>query len=95
MDPTETADVVLWFPLNQGGTMLTIAQAAKILACSTPYIRKLLKKGELRHIRHGRFVRIFEDAVREYLERHTKGKGVALPPPVPRNGTPTPGLHIR
>jgi excisionase family DNA binding protein len=51
--------------------MLTIADVAARLTCSPGFVRRLIKRGKLRAIKDGRFVRIPPEAVEEYLQGHT------------------------
>lgn len=71
--------------------LITLKQAAKELACSYTFAKSLVDRGKLRHIRDGRFVRIFADAIGEYLSNQT----VSVAKPETPGRTHVPGIHFR
>lgn len=48
--------------------LLTIAQAAELLATSDRFPRRLIEERRIRFVRVGRFVRIPESALREFID---------------------------
>ena len=48
---------------------LRVQEAAKILGCSTSHVGQLCDRGEIGCHRDGRWVRIGESQLKEYLER--------------------------
>jgi excisionase family DNA binding protein len=48
--------------------LLTIAQAAELLSTSDRFPRRLIEERRIRFVRVGRFVRIPESALREFIE---------------------------
>jgi excisionase family DNA binding protein len=51
-----------------GDRLLTVAQAAELLATSERFPRRLIEERRIRFVRLGRHVRIPESAVREFIE---------------------------
>jgi excisionase family DNA binding protein len=51
--------------------LLTIRDAARILAVSPRTITRLIAAGKMRHTRIGRQIRLDEQAVQDYLKAHT------------------------
>lgn len=56
--------------------LITIKDAARVLACHPMTVRRLIKKGALGDVVRGnhQFVRIHRDALDAYISRHTEGK---------------------
>lgn len=82
--------------------MLTIAMVAETLNCSEGFVRKLIKAKKLGALVDGRFVRIPESSLEEYISAHEK-RAVVVPPAPPAPPAPKPtcspvrlpkGLHI-
>jgi excisionase family DNA binding protein len=48
--------------------LLTIAQGAELLATSERFPRRLIAERRIRYVRVGRFVRIPESALREFIQ---------------------------
>ncbi len=53
-----------------GGRMLYVAQVADALACSRQWVYELIREGELTAIRKGSYLRVPEESVRAFLDRH-------------------------
>jgi excisionase family DNA binding protein len=54
-------------PLNSADRLLTYAEAAEVLNTSDRFPRRLVEERRIRFVRVGRFVRIPESALREYI----------------------------
>lgn len=54
-------------PLPADDRLLTVAQAAELLATSERFPRRLIAERRIRFVRVGRFVRIPESALREFI----------------------------
>lgn len=72
--------------------LLTLKQTAERLSCSYTFAKSLVDRNKLRHIRDGRFVRVYSDAIAEYLNRQTVS--VVLPR-IPDRRSPVAGIHFR
>ena len=64
---------------NAPDRLLTMAQAAELLATTERFPRRLVEERRIRFVRVGRHVRIPESAVREFIEA-----GTVEPVTVPR-----------
>lgn len=53
--------------LDVGDRLLTYAQAAEVLNTSARFPRRLVEERRIRFVRVGRFVRIPESALREFI----------------------------
>jgi excisionase family DNA binding protein len=54
-------------PLTDTDRLLTVAQAAELLATSERFPRRLIAERRIRFVKVGRFVRIPESALREFI----------------------------
>jgi excisionase family DNA binding protein len=54
-------------PLDPSDRLLTVAQAAELLATSERFPRRLIAERRIRFVRLGRHVRIPESALREFI----------------------------
>jgi excisionase family DNA binding protein len=54
-------------PLTRLDRLLTVAQVAELLATSERFPRRLIAERRIRFVKVGRFVRIPESAVREFI----------------------------
>ena len=50
--------------------LLTVPEAAKLLAYPDSYVRELTRKGELPCVRNGKYVRVAPADLRAWIERH-------------------------
>jgi excisionase family DNA binding protein len=69
-------------PLSLGDRLLTVAEAAELLNTSERFPRRLVEERRIRFVKVGRFVRIPESAVREFI-------GAGLVEPVTLRGRHT------
>ncbi|MCU1669281.1 MAG: DNA-binding protein [Blastococcus sp.] len=54
-------------PVPESDRLLTVAQAAELLATSERFPRRLIAERRIRFVKVGRFVRIPESALREFI----------------------------
>jgi excisionase family DNA binding protein len=54
-------------PLTDTDRLLTVAQVAELLATSERFPRRLIAERRIRFVKVGRFVRIPESALREFI----------------------------
>jgi excisionase family DNA binding protein len=69
-------------PLSLGDRLLTVAEAAELLNTSERFPRRLVEERRIRFVKVGRFVRIPESALREFI-------GAGLVEPVTLHGRHT------
>lgn len=53
-----------------GGALVPVDNAAVRLSLSRSQVYRLVERGELRGVRFGRSVRVYEDAIEEYIRSH-------------------------
>ena len=52
------------------GRLVTIEEAARRLSLSRSHVYRLVERGELRGVRFGRSVRVYEDAIDDFIRDH-------------------------
>jgi len=52
--------------------LLTVRQAAVALACSDAWVRDLIRRGRLRATQDGRWLRVPESAIEEFVAARTR-----------------------
>jgi len=57
--------------------LVTVAQAAKLLACSDFTVRRAIWRGDLRSVRLGRALRVRADDLDAFIDQHTERCGEA------------------
>ncbi|HVA17677.1 MAG TPA: helix-turn-helix domain-containing protein [Candidatus Dormibacteraeota bacterium] len=62
---------------NDKQLLVTVGQAAKMLACSDFTVRRAIWAGQLRSVRLGRAVRVRSDDLTEFVDKNTERAGEA------------------
>jgi excisionase family DNA binding protein len=57
---------------SEGERLLTVGEVAVMLRYAESYVYELVRRGELRAVRHGKYIRIKPSAVQKFIASHER-----------------------